>query len=72
MPTPDDPYLSAKICWQKANECIELAGRMKDPDHIRAMLLFAEWWMRLAQYDPIVGMSKPESPDRVKIQSEDT
>jgi hypothetical protein len=51
----DDPDVSAIVCHQRAEECLVLAERMTDPFHKASMLVLAEWWMRLAQHDRIVG-----------------
>ena len=49
----DEPYLSA--CQRRADECLAMADRMTDPAQKAAMLRFAEWWMRLAQHDRMIG-----------------
>jgi hypothetical protein len=51
----DEPYLSAAACQRKADECLAMADWMTDPAQKAAMLRFAEWWMRLAQHDRIIG-----------------
>jgi len=50
-----EAYLSATACQRKAEECLLLADEMIDPGHKAAMFRLAEWWMRLAQHDRMVG-----------------
>jgi hypothetical protein len=46
----DSSSLSPEVCRQKAEECLALAEKANDPKHKAAMLRFAEWWARLAEY----------------------
>jgi hypothetical protein len=45
-----DPYLSAEACREKAIDCLIQADTLDDPRQKAAMLRYAEWWDRLAEY----------------------
>src|SRR5262249_36495715 len=42
-------------CKRKVEECLAIADAMIDPGHKDSMFVLAEWWMRLAQHDRVVG-----------------
>jgi hypothetical protein len=42
--------ISAELCRRKAAECRAVAEHIADPKHKSAMLHYARWWMRLAEY----------------------
>jgi hypothetical protein len=45
-----DPYVTAEECHVKALDCMIKADMLDDPRQKAAMLQYAEWWRRLAEY----------------------
>ena len=45
-----DPYLTAEECHVKALDCMIKADMLDDSRQKAAMLQYAEWWRRLAEY----------------------
>jgi hypothetical protein len=41
---------SPEACREKARECVLRAETLADPKQKAAMLVYAEWWARLAEY----------------------
>ena len=62
-----EAYLSATGCQRKAEECLSIADEMIEPRHKAAMFRLAEWWMRLAQRDRMVG----HIPDAISPEADE-
>jgi hypothetical protein len=45
-----DAYLTPEACRDKALDCMIQAEALDDPKQRAAMLQYAEWWRRLAEY----------------------
>ena len=45
-----DSYVSAEECHAKALDCMIKADMLDDSRQKAAMLQYAEWWRRLAEY----------------------
>jgi hypothetical protein len=45
-----DPFLTPEACRAKALDCMIQAETLDDPRQKAAMLQYAEWWRRLADY----------------------
>ena len=45
-----DADLSPEICREEAIDCLIRADTLEDPKQKAAMLQYAEWWTRLAEY----------------------
>jgi hypothetical protein len=55
-------YLSAEECRAKAIDCVTKAETLK-PLQKAAMLRYAEWWDRLAEYRAKINLSGDPPPD---------
>jgi len=53
-----DAYLSPEACRMKALDCMIKADALDDPVQRAAMLQYAEWWDRLAQYRERVALDR--------------
>jgi hypothetical protein len=45
-----DAYLTPEACRTKALDCLIRADALDDAQQKAAMLQYAEWWRRLAEY----------------------
>jgi hypothetical protein len=55
--------VDSNTCKQKAKECLELADQFTDPRQKRAMMQFAEWWLRLADFPYATDLTARISED---------
>jgi hypothetical protein len=57
------------MCKQKAKECLRLADQFTDPRQKRAMMQFAEWWLRLVDFPHATDLvAEDQTQDRVHIE----
>jgi hypothetical protein len=52
-----DAYLTPEACQTKALDCLIRADTLDDPRQKAAMLRYAEWWNRLAEYRGRVALN---------------
>jgi len=57
-----DAYLTADACRSKALDCLIQADTLDDPKQKGAMLRYAEWWNRLAEYRSRAPATAPPEP----------
>jgi len=62
-----EAYFSATGCRRKAEECLAIPDEMIDLEHKASMFRLAEWWMRLAQRDRMVG----HIPDAISPEADE-
>jgi hypothetical protein len=54
-----DAYLTPEDCRTKALDCLIRADTLDDPKQKAAMLQYAEWWNRLAEYRDQLRSNSP-------------
>jgi hypothetical protein len=64
-----DAYLTPEACRTKALDCLTRADALDDPQQKAAMVRYAEWWNRLAEYRSRAALDASEregGPDTAK------